>query len=196
MIQVKITPEIIRRAKKKAASVGVLQGSITGSLSNVVGAIGEIIVQDYTGGIEANSKDYDLMVGNRKLGGLLIEVSSRPLIAALGIGLNLENAPKSDNFESACLLDFGVSIKPIKMSKLITQKLGVWIERWSLNGLTPVINQWKAWGKGIGETIRVRIAEQTIVDGKFIDIDKEGRMLLELSNGRSMTISAGDVLFE
>jgi hypothetical protein len=63
MIQVKITPEIIRRAKKKAASVGVLQGSITGSLSNVVGAIGEIIVQDYTGGIEANSKDYDLMIG-------------------------------------------------------------------------------------------------------------------------------------
>ena len=67
MIQIKITPEIIRRAKKKAASVGVLQGSITGSLSNVVGAIGEIIVQDYTGGIEANSKDYDLMVGNRRV---------------------------------------------------------------------------------------------------------------------------------
>jgi len=67
MIQVKITPEIIRRAKKKAASVGVLQGSITGSLSNVVGAIGEIIVQDYTGGIEVNSKDFDLMVGNRRV---------------------------------------------------------------------------------------------------------------------------------
>ena len=42
----------------------------------------------------------------------------------------------------------------------------------------------------------MRTAEQTIVEGKFIDIDKEGRMLLELSNGRSMTISAGDVLFE
>ena len=138
----------------------------------------------------------DLMVGNRKLGGLLIEVSSRPLIAALGIGLNLKNAPKSDNFQAACLLDFNVSIKPIRMSKLIAQKLGVWIERWSLCGFTPVINQWKAWGKGIGEIVRVRKADQTIVEGKFIDIDKEGRLLLELSNGRSMTISAGDVLFE
>lgn len=67
MIQIKITPEIIARAKKKAASVGNLQGSITGSLSNVVGAIGEIIVQDYAGGIEANNKDYDLLVGNRRV---------------------------------------------------------------------------------------------------------------------------------
>ena len=67
MIQIKITPEIIRRAKKKAATVGNLQGSITGSLSNVVGAIGEIVVEDYTGGTEANSKDFDLMVGNRRV---------------------------------------------------------------------------------------------------------------------------------
>ena len=67
MIQIKITPEIIARAKKKAATVGNLQGSITGSMSNVVGAIGEVVVDDYTGGIEANSKDFDLMVGNRRV---------------------------------------------------------------------------------------------------------------------------------
>ena len=67
MRQIKITPEIIARAKKKAATVGNLQGSITGSLSNVVGAIGEVVVEDYTGGIEANSKDFDLMIGNRRV---------------------------------------------------------------------------------------------------------------------------------
>ena len=49
MIQVTITPEIISRAKKKAAQVGNLQGSITGSMSHVVGAIGEVIVADITG---------------------------------------------------------------------------------------------------------------------------------------------------
>jgi len=67
MIQIKITPEIIARAKKKAATVGVLQGSITGGLSNVVGAIGEIIVEDYTGGTEANSKDFDILVDERRV---------------------------------------------------------------------------------------------------------------------------------
>ena len=67
MIQIKITPEIITRAKKKAATVGNLQGSITGSLSNVVGAIGEIVVRDFTGATEANSKDFDLLIGNRRV---------------------------------------------------------------------------------------------------------------------------------
>ena len=67
MIQIKITPDIISRAKKKAASVGNLQGSITGSLSNVVGAIGEIIVEEYVGGEPVNSKDFDLIVGNRRV---------------------------------------------------------------------------------------------------------------------------------
>jgi len=67
MIQIKITPDILARAKKKAASVGNLQGSITGSLSNVVGAIGEIIVEDYAGGEPVNSKDFDLLVQNRRV---------------------------------------------------------------------------------------------------------------------------------
>jgi hypothetical protein len=60
MIQVNITPSIISRAKKKAATVGNLQGSITGSLSHVVGAIGEIIVADAMGANESNTYDYDL----------------------------------------------------------------------------------------------------------------------------------------
>ncbi len=67
MIQIKITPDILSRAKKKAATVGNLQGSITGSLSNVVGAIGEIVVEDYAGGEPVNSKDFDLLIKNRRV---------------------------------------------------------------------------------------------------------------------------------
>ena len=36
----------MRHAREKASSVGILQGSITGGTSNIVGAIGEIIVAD------------------------------------------------------------------------------------------------------------------------------------------------------
>jgi len=66
MLQVKITPDVIARAKRKAASVGVLQGSVTGSLSHVVGAIGEVVVADALDASEANTYDYDLLKnGNR-----------------------------------------------------------------------------------------------------------------------------------
>tara|TARA_R100000234_G_scaffold114431_1_gene89600 strand:+ start:483 stop:1046 length:564 start_codon:yes stop_codon:yes gene_type:complete len=67
LIEVKITPELVERAKKKTAHVGILQGSITGSTSHVVGALGELIVSDLTGALEANNRDYDLLLGDRRI---------------------------------------------------------------------------------------------------------------------------------
>ena len=66
MIEIKLTKDIMGRAKKKAASVGILPGSITGSLSNVVGAIGEVIVGDVMDAEHVNTVHYDLVKdGNR-----------------------------------------------------------------------------------------------------------------------------------
>ena len=78
MIQVKITPSIISRAKKKAATVGNLQGSITGSLSHVVGAIGEIIVADVMGADESNTYDYDLVKGEERIDVKTKRCNTRP----------------------------------------------------------------------------------------------------------------------
>jgi|TARA_A100000171_G_scaffold4136_1_gene3390 hypothetical protein len=67
MIQVTITPDVLRRAEKKAALVGNIGGSITGSASHVVGAIGEVIVADLLGAEEVNSKDYDLIHKGKRI---------------------------------------------------------------------------------------------------------------------------------
>ena len=78
MIQIKITPDIIARAKKKAATVGNLQGSITGSMSHVVGAIGEVIVADLTGASEANTYDYDLVRDGERIDVKTKRCNTRP----------------------------------------------------------------------------------------------------------------------
>ena len=78
LIEVKITPELIERAKKKTATVGVLQGSITGSASHVVGAIGELIVADLTGAVEANTHDYDLILDGRRIDVKTKRCNTRP----------------------------------------------------------------------------------------------------------------------
>ena len=67
MTPIQITPQILNRAKRKAASVGNLQGSITGSLSNCGGAIGEIIVADALGATESSTYDYDLIKDGRRI---------------------------------------------------------------------------------------------------------------------------------
>ena len=78
MIEVKITPELVERAKKKTATVGVLQGSITGSGSHVVGAIGELIVADLTGATEANTHDYDLILDGKRIDVKTKRCNTRP----------------------------------------------------------------------------------------------------------------------
>ena len=66
MIEIPISEDYMRHAREKASSVGILQGSITGGTSNIVGAIGEVIVADIIGATEANTFNYDLVKdGNR-----------------------------------------------------------------------------------------------------------------------------------
>ena len=61
MIEIPINDDYMRRAREKASTVGILQGSITGGTSNVVGAIGEIIVADSIEAKQINTYDYDLV---------------------------------------------------------------------------------------------------------------------------------------
>lgn len=79
MLEIAITPDHISRAKKKTAAVGILQGSITGGLSNVVGAIGEIIVADLTGALESNTHNYDLIENGKRVDVKTKRCNTKPL---------------------------------------------------------------------------------------------------------------------
>ena len=61
IVEIPISSDYMSRAKEKASSVGILQGSITGGMSNVVGAIGEVIVADSMKAKEISTYDYDLV---------------------------------------------------------------------------------------------------------------------------------------
>ena len=57
----------------------ILQGSITGGMSNVVGALGEVIVAELLGAKEVNSKDYDLIDGNIRIDVKTKRCNTKPL---------------------------------------------------------------------------------------------------------------------
>ena len=60
IIEIPISDDHMISAREKASMMGILQGSITGGSSNVVGAIGEVIVADSIKAKETNTYDYDL----------------------------------------------------------------------------------------------------------------------------------------
>jgi len=61
MIEVAITPEMIKQAQKEAEELGVLRNSITEGNGNVAGILGELVVAKATGSTKSNTRDYDLL---------------------------------------------------------------------------------------------------------------------------------------
>lgn len=69
MIEVELTPEMVKEAKKEAEELGVLKNSITKGVGNVVGILGEMAVAKVTDSTRANTRDYDLLRPDGKTAG-------------------------------------------------------------------------------------------------------------------------------
>lgn len=66
MIEVTITPEMIKEAKEKAKDLGTLKNSITDGDGNVAGFLGELVVAQATGAKVSNTRDYDVIRSDGK----------------------------------------------------------------------------------------------------------------------------------
>ena len=53
---------------------------------------------------------------------------------------------------------------------------------------------WLARAAGRGEQIRVRLAEDDVLSGRFEDVDEAGRLVLSLPDGSRKAVAAGDVV--
>lgn len=70
MVKLKIPIEILDRARQKAEDMGELKNSIRKGSGNVVGFLGELMVEEYLkqhGAIEDNTYNYDISFENIKL---------------------------------------------------------------------------------------------------------------------------------
>jgi hypothetical protein len=65
-LEVKITEDHIKKAKKMAEEMGKLKNSITKGDGNLAGFIGEIIVAELAGAKHKNTYDYDMVLSDGK----------------------------------------------------------------------------------------------------------------------------------
>ena len=79
MIEIPINDDYMNRAREKASTVGILQGSITGGTSNVVGAIGELVVADSINAKQINTYDYDLVKDGMRIDVKTKRCNTKPL---------------------------------------------------------------------------------------------------------------------
>ncbi|MEK7735684.1 MAG: biotin--[acetyl-CoA-carboxylase] ligase, partial [Nitrospirota bacterium] len=164
-------------------------------------------------GIEVKIKwPNDLMVSERKLGGILTEMKSdqdRIVFAVIGIGINvnasLDAFPSDVRAAAASVIEElrkGKGIKgdsPEISRTLIIAAILNELERWFKvlikGGRIQLINEWKKLSSTLGRKVKV-VSGKDAISGIAEDIDDEGMLILRLPSGGLKKISAGDVIMQ
>lgn len=135
----------------------------------------------------------DVLLGGRKLAGILIESETTPLVAAaIGIGVNCATHPLDLPRPATDLASAGAPVAPESLLKALRAAMAVRLEQWNRGeGFALIRAAWLERACGLGQPLRVRLPEGEL-SGRFEGLDHAGRLLLRCRHGTA-AIAAGDV---
>ena len=141
----------------------------------------------------------DLLLDRRKVAGILVEgegLADGRFAVVIGFGVNCASHPDIDTPVPADdLASRGVPVEAEPLFAALAQCLATELIRWDAGaGFAAVRSAWLARAVGVGEPIRVNLEGRT-VDGRFEDLDAEGRLVLVGTGGVRQRFSVGDVSF-
>lgn len=138
----------------------------------------------------------DLLLDGRKLGGILVEGSTRAdghTTAVVGIGVNCRHHPALAEYPATDLAASGFSVAPEALFSALGTRMAERLREWNRGAnFASIRSAWLARGSGIGSAVEVRLANRTL-NGVFETIDVAGALVLRHRDGSQETVAAGDV---
>jgi BirA family transcriptional regulator, biotin operon repressor / biotin---[acetyl-CoA-carboxylase] ligase len=135
----------------------------------------------------------DLLLDGAKFAGILIEGSNAggAGAVAVGIGVNCASHPEATEHPATDLAD--ASVVPAELFAALSAKMLVRLAQWQAGqGFASIRADWLARAAGLGEIVRVQLADCEL-SGRFEALDEAGGLRLRLPDGSATTIAAGDV---
>ena len=135
----------------------------------------------------------DLLLGGKKLAGILIEGDSDKIFAvAVGIGINCVSHPRETSHPATDLKSAGTAVGCDQLFAALAGAMDGRLVQWRRGqGFASVRADWLKRAAGLGEPIRVRLAEREL-HGHFEGLDDAGRLLLK-GEGDVTAVAAGEV---
>jgi len=152
----------------------------------------------------------DLVLGGRKLGGMLSEtrlVGARLRYAVLGLGLNVNgdfseapaSLPDLEKTATSLSLVLGHPVDRLPLLAAILSRCEAWYDRWLLAQEEPAAGgsgglheAWLARLDTLGRRVAVTTSEGPL-SGVAVGVSPEGALLLRADDGRVHTVWSGDV---
>jgi BirA family biotin operon repressor/biotin-[acetyl-CoA-carboxylase] ligase len=131
----------------------------------------------------------DLMLGDAKLAGILLERSGERVVA--GFGVNLAGAPQIAGRKTASLAPIK-EISPQAFAPLLAGKFAQLLAVWRDSDPVQFAQAWMAHAHPIGTPLEVHSGPGERVSGTFDGIEPDGAMRLK-RDGMIDIVRAGDV---
>lgn len=152
-------------------------------------------------GVDAGIKwPNDVLVGGKKIAGILTELSAEPdhvHWVVLGIGVNL-NARREDfpaelqGEATSVLIERGQPAPRALFAAALLQTLEQWLEVHQEQGFDAIREAWRSRSVTLGREVRVRMGDRD-VDGVAEDLDESGALLVRTAAGLTRVMT-GDVV--
>jgi BirA family biotin operon repressor/biotin-[acetyl-CoA-carboxylase] ligase len=139
----------------------------------------------------------DVILGNAKLAGILLDAENGPngLTLVVGIGVNLATAPRGLPFPATSLAASGFIVHPEQMFAALTEAWIGFEHLWDGGcGMPHIRDLWLAKAAGRGKPVSVTMGDR-VVQGIFETLDENGRLILRRPDRSEIAIAAGEVHF-
>jgi BirA family biotin operon repressor/biotin-[acetyl-CoA-carboxylase] ligase len=130
----------------------------------------------------------DLLLGDSKLAGILLERSGERVVA--GFGVNLAGAPRIAGRKTASLEG---KISPQAFAPLLAASFARLLGAWRSADAAAFARAWLERATPLGTPLEVHSGPGQRIAGRFDGIEADGAMRLLLEDGSSEVIRAGDV---
>jgi BirA family biotin operon repressor/biotin-[acetyl-CoA-carboxylase] ligase len=152
-------------------------------------------------GVDAGIKwPNDVLVGGKKIAGILTELSAEPdhvhwVVLGMGINLNARREdfpPELRDEATSVLLERGQAAPRALFTAALLLSLEQWLEVHAEQGFDAIRDAWRSRSVTLGRQVRVRMGDRD-VDGVAEELDASGALLVRTATGVERVMT-GDVV--
>jgi BirA family biotin operon repressor/biotin-[acetyl-CoA-carboxylase] ligase len=157
-------------------------------------------IEEVTGILPAIKWPNDLLLGEKKLGGILTEADMEMdrinfVIVGIGINVNMTRGafpPSIRDTASSLQEALGKQISRILIIQAILRRFELWYTRFKEGRVEAITRRWEELSQIRGKHVSVDFMGET-VQGQVLEIDADGALLVQEAGGELKRIVAGDV---
>ncbi|WP_299566310.1 biotin--[acetyl-CoA-carboxylase] ligase [uncultured Mycolicibacterium sp.] len=179
-----------------AVSAGIAAGAVPTEAWGWVPLLTGVAVVDAVHevtGVRAGLKwPNDVLVGTRKLAGILAEVSNPGPVIVVGVGVNLSfTAEQAPDPNAVSLSMLGATADPQVLLRRLLTRLGERIAEWRAGG-ERLRADYTARSLTLGTEVRALLPGDRQLTGTARAVDEAGRLIIDTADG-AVTVSAADI---